>query len=189
MDVQVTGPYAKVALTGAKSLVDLVPALAAKQAPSGQPESPGITSNVFGKGRAIYCAAPLFTAYHQEGTPALGHLAQWMLDTAYPANERTIVLENAPSNVELMYNRRGGTRFVHLVNFTGDKRLQSAQRIHDISPVGRIRVSLRCDRRPREVLLVPENSAVPFEWRDSRLSFMTTPFALHQIWKFQAEEG
>jgi len=189
MDIQVTGSYARVNLAGAKSLVDLVPPLGAKQAPSAQPEAPGITLNVFGKGKAIYCAAPLFTAYHQDGTPALGHLAQWMLDTAYPPKERTITLENAPSNVELIYNRRGGTRFVHLVNFTGDKRLEHAQRLHDISPVGRIRVSLRCDRRPREVLLVPENSAVPFEWRDSKLSFMTTPFALHQIWKIQAEEG
>ena len=112
-----------------------------------------------------------------------------MLDTAYPGSERTIALENAPSNVELIYNRRGGTRFVHLVNFTGDKRLEYAQRLHDISPVGRIRVSLRCDRRPREVLVLPGNSAVPFAWRDSRLSFMTAPFALHQIWKIQAEEG
>jgi hypothetical protein len=112
-----------------------------------------------------------------------------MLETVYPASERAIMLESAPSNIELLYNRSGGTRFVHLVNFTGDKRLEHAQRIHDMSPAGRMRVSARCGARPREVLLVPGNTAVPFEWKDSRLSFTTTPFTSHQIWMIQAEEA
>jgi hypothetical protein len=149
-----------------------------------------VTVNSFGKGRAIYCAAPLFAAYYSDGTPALGHLARWMLDLVYPANRRSITIQNAPANIELMYNRRGDTQFVHLVNFTGDRRLHGAQRIiHDMTPAGRMLVSVRRERRPREVHLVPENTAVPFERKESRLSFQTTPLLMHQIWMIRAEEG
>lgn len=79
MDVQVRGSYCRV------------------QAP----EDPGVTRNQFGQGKAIYCALPLFEAYHQEGTPVLRKLAAWMLHLVHPPAARSIVLDNAPLTVEV----------------------------------------------------------------------------------------
>src|SRR5262249_16800616 len=51
-----------------------------RQPPAVEPEGPVITINRFGKGIAIYCVPPIFTAYQQDGTPGRRCLIAWMLD-------------------------------------------------------------------------------------------------------------
>ncbi|HKA00684.1 MAG TPA: hypothetical protein VKE70_29430 [Candidatus Solibacter sp.] len=104
-----------------------------RQPPAVEPEGPVITINRFGKGIAIYCVPPIFTAYQQDGTPGRRCLIAWMLDQVYPAALRSIVLENAPSHVELTYQSRGHDRFVHLVNFGEGRGMSGPQRARGIS--------------------------------------------------------
>lgn len=184
MDMQVRGPYMRVQTAGAKTLLDLV-AAGPKQAPMESPECPGITLNEFGKGKAIYCALPVFGAYSQDGTPALRRLAAWMLGLVHPAAARTIVVEGAPANVEVTYNHRGSDRFVHLVNFTGDKRFTGGQRIQDAAAVHGIRVRVRSAARPRRVLLAPARRPVAFDWKDGWVSFSAQPLILHDAYMIE----
>src|SRR5688500_16324694 len=120
-----------------------------RQAPAAAPQGPGITVNRFGKGIAIYCAVPLFTAYHQDGTPSLRKLASWIFGQAHPATARAIALDRAPLAVEVVYNARGQDRFVHLINFTGDRRIGGPQRLQDFSRVEGIQVRARTATRPK----------------------------------------
>jgi hypothetical protein len=178
MDVQVNGAYSRIQTTTAKTLLDAVAPAGPKQAPSEKPEGPGVTLNQFGKGKAIYCALPLFNAYQQDGTPVFRKLAAWMLHLVHPAAARTIVVENAPLNVEVVYNSRGPDRFVHLLNFSGDRRVGN-QRIQDVIPAHGIQVRIRCAARPKSVLLVPEKKTIAFEWKDGWAGFQAQPLLVH----------
>jgi len=185
MDVQVRGGYPRIQGSTAKTLMDLVPAAGPKMAPAEEPQGPGVTLNRFGKGQAIYCAAPLFSAYHLEGTPVLRKLAAWMLQLVHPLEARGIVLENAPLNVEVSYNSRSLDRFVHLVNFSGDKRMEGAQRLQDFSAVHGIRVRFRCAARPKRIALAPEGQPVAFEWKEGWASFEARPLVIHSAYMIE----
>jgi hypothetical protein len=185
MDVQVAGGYSRLQSTSAKTLLELVPPSGPKQAPGGEPEGPGVTVNQFGEGRAVYCAAGLFAAYQQEGTPVLRKLGAWMLHQVHPPEQRGILLENVPLNVEMTFHSRGADCFVHLLNYTGDKRIAGAQRLQDFSAVEGIRIGVRCRTRPKRVLLVPEKKSIALEWKEGRAWFPAQPLVLHDIYTLE----
>ena len=185
MDLQISGPYQRIEATTAKSLVDLVPPMPQRQAPSNAPQGPGITVNRFGKGIAIYCAVPLFTAYHQDGTPSLRRLASWIFGQAHPPAARAIALDRAPLGVEVVFNARGQDRFVHLINFTGDRRIGGPQRLQDFSRVEGIQVRARTAARPKRVLAVPARTAVAFDWSNGEVTFQALPLTIHGAYWIQ----
>ncbi len=182
MDVQVNGSYVRVEVTTAKTMLELVPPDGPKQAPASASEGPGVTLNQYGKGKVLYCAAPVFSAYYAEGPAMLRRLALWMLSVVHPERGRSILLENTPPNVEVFYNQRGKDRFVHLVNYSGDKRetgpaqSQIGARVHGIHVRARIPVA------PKRVVAVPENQTIPFDWRDNWLGFTANPLAIHSVY-------
>ena len=161
MDVQVSGAYQRIQTTTAAVLLPLVAPVGGKQAPAAAPEGPGITINRFGKGQALYCAAPLFGAYQQFGTPALRSLAWWMLDRVHPAERRVLSLENVPTGVEATCHARGEERLVHLVS-----------RAQEFIPVEGIRIRLESAARPRRISAIPEREAVGFQWKNGYIEFV-----------------
>jgi hypothetical protein len=182
MDVQVPGGYTRVQATTAKTLLSLVPGLGPKLAPAAEPEGPGVTLNRYGKGIALYCAAPVFSAYYSNGPGMLRRLALWMLEQVHPAAARTVMLEGATPNVEVFFNERGKDRFVHLVGYSGDKREVGPSQSQERPPVRGVRVRAKIAARPSAVMEAPSKRAVPFEWRDGVLSFEAPPFDVHGVY-------
>src|SRR5262249_32969498 len=157
--------------------------------PAVEPEGPVITINRFGKGIAIYCVPPIFTAYQQDGTPGRRCLIAWMLDQVYPAALRSIVLENAPSHVELTYQSRGHDRFVHLVNFGEGRGMSGPQRARNFRAVHDIRVRACCTARPRKISLMPERYNMNFEWRNGSLAFTARPLQIQSVYMIEGLKG
>jgi hypothetical protein len=185
MDVQVSGEYARVEATTAKALLELVPAEVSKGAPASAPQGPGVTLNQYEKGQALYCAAPLFSAYYAEGPAMLRRLALWMLSVVYPEGRRTIVLESTPPNVEVFYSERGKDRFVHLVNYSGDKRETGPSQSQECVRVDGIRVRASVPTQPKGVVSVPENENIPYEWRDGWITFAAQPLGIHAVYMIE----
>jgi hypothetical protein len=184
-DIQVNGPYQRIEATTARMLAALVPPAPPRQAPASEPQGPAVTINRFGKGTAIYCAAPLFGAYHQDGTPALRRIASWLYGQAHPTAARSLALEHAPLSVEVVYTERGRDRFVHLINFTGDRRLSGPARLTDFHAVNGIQVRARVGERPKGVLAVPGKTPMGFEWKDGWVSFRAQPLVVHSAYWIQ----
>lgn len=174
MDVQVSGAYQKIELNGATVLLPLVAPAGAKQAPAPEPEGPGVTLHAFGKGQALYCAAPLFGAYQQYGTPALRELVWWMLERVHPPARRVVALENAPASIEVVVHARGQDRLLHLVS-----------RAQEFIPVEGIRVRLEAVVRPRGVSTIPEREPVGFEWQDGYIGF-SARVSMHSAYLIEA---
>ena len=186
MDIQVNGNYVRIKTTTAKTLLELVPTFKGKRAPAEFPEGPGVTINSYGKGKAIYCAPALFDAYYSVNTPVLRKLSLWMLDQVYPNNTRTIVLEKTPINVEVFYNHRSNERFIHLINYSGDKREVGSPQVQDMTTVYGIRVKARLKKRPAGITSVPDGQRVEFTYRNGWVSFDSEPLEIHNMYRIES---
>ena len=185
-DVPAIGTFVRTKLNGAETLMDLVgPYENVKTGcppPAKYPDGPGITIHRYGKGVAAYCAVRLFDAYYKEDIPLLRKLGLWMLSRIYPENRRTIVLRNAPLNVEVFLNARDADRFVHLINFAADRREGHAPQVQDFRPVPGIEVAVRLDSEPKEVILVPDNKRIDFTYENGVVLFAADPLLIHSVY-------
>jgi hypothetical protein len=186
MDVQVVGPSARVALAGARQVLELAPPY--EGLPNGiQPAAleaagPGVTLHTFGRGQAAYCAVDLGASLFTEGTPVLRKLILWLLELVHPQERRTIRAEGVPLWVEVFYNQRGQERFVHLVNYAGDKREVGTPQAQDFPPLRDLRVQVALDRAPRRVRQVPAGEEVAAEYAGGWARFSAQLPGVHAVY-------
>lgn len=191
MDIQVNGPYTRIETTTAEPLFDLVPPYdgikTGTPPPDISPSGPGVTRNRFGKGSAIYIAPELFGAYFRADTPVLRKLILWALWLVYPPEKRTIFIENAPMNVEMFYNERPGEKFVHLINYSGDKRDTGTPQVQDFTTVHGITVKVRLEKKPASLSLVPDGKTMTFSYAESLsggwMTFEALSLNLHDVYR------
>jgi hypothetical protein len=101
----------------------------------------------------------------------LRKLILWLLDLVHPQERRTIQVEGVPLPVEVFYNQRGGERFVHLVNYAGDKRETGTPQAQDFPSLRELRVRVALDAAPRRVRQVPSGEVVQVEYANGWASF------------------
>jgi len=189
MDIQIGSAYARVRPTTATTLLELVPPYegltTGTPPPAESPEGPGVTINSYGKGKALYCAPRLFEAYYRADIPVVRKLALWMFEQIYPSSERSIVCENIPVNVEMFYNERKGERFVHLVNYSGDKRANGVPQTQDFPVIHGIRLKIRTDTTPQSVTTVPDKSDIDFTSVNGYVEFEAEPLTIHNVYRLR----
>ena len=198
MDVQVVGPSVRVATSGAQVLYEFVPPYedlpgvapyddmpAGTPPPALQADGPGVTVHRYGKGTVVYCAVDLCAALFTEANPMLRRLIISLLDRVHPVQQRSIIVDNAPINVEVFYNRRGKEQFVHLVNYAGDKRERGTPQTQDLRPHGDIGISLALGA-PAKVSEVPGDTPVAAEYVDGRLHFRAGVTGAHTVYRVES---
>ena len=99
--------------------------------------------------------------------------------------QRSILVDNAPINVEVFYNRRGNESFVHLVNYAGDKRESGTPQTQDLRPHGDIGISLALGA-PAKVSEVPGDTPVAAEYVDGRLHFRAGVTGAHTVYRVES---
>ena len=114
----------------------------------------------------------------------LRRLVLALLDLVHPTSARTITVGNAPLNVEVFYNRRGDERFVHLVNYAGDKREVGTPQTQNLQPHRDIEISLALDGSAR-VSEVPADTAIDAEYVDGRLCFRASVAGAHAVYRVE----
>ena len=189
MDVLAGNTSLSIRTTSADTLLELVPGYEGKTAPAATPRGPGITLNSYGQGRAICCALPLFHSYYAEGTPVLRKLALWLLDRILPSESRVVNLENAPLSVEMFYNHRGHERYLHLINYSADRRENGSPNVQDLPEVHGIRARVRVDSPPTRVTSVPEGRDVAFAYEDEHAVFEVEPLHIHSVYRIELGRG
>jgi hypothetical protein len=186
MDIHVMSSYVRIKATAARTLIELVPPYEGIKTGTPPPalhtEGPGITINSYGRGKAIYCAPDIFKAYYTEDTPVLRKLALGLISFIYPTEKRTIFLENAPVNVEMFYNKRGNERFVHMVNYSGDKRETGIPQTQDFPVIYGIKAHVKLDNAPEGISSIPEGTKIEFAYKDGWVTFEAEPLKIHSVY-------
>ena len=188
MDIQCVGAYAQIKTTTAETLLDLVPPYEGIRNGTPPPalniEGPGVTLNTYGEGKALYCAPRLFEAFYRKSTPVLQKLAMWMMNKIHPEHARTVIV-NAPKNIEFFYSKRDHERFIHLINYAGDKREVGVPQTRDFVTAHDIAVSLKLGKRPASVMLVPDKTVVNYSYDGGWLRFTARPLKIHDVYRIE----
>jgi hypothetical protein len=135
---------------------------------AGSPELTGypfMIENTFGKGRSVYMAgtfgASLLRYHFPEYYTILSNLA---LELSKPP----LILENAPSSVEVNIRRKSSSLYIYLINFTSEMK----RPIERIIPVHDLVVTIRSVPGIRSVKSLWNGNTPDFSWSgdDIRIS-------------------
>lgn len=148
-----------------------------QQAPSsGKVSGPAIVRN----GKSIYFSHPIFTEYDRRA-PYWGK--RLFLNALDLMVEEPLVRHEGPSTLRATINEQPDKKrwVLHLLHYIPERRSQTIDIIEDVIPIANVELSIRLDKAPREVQLVPSKEVIPFEYREGRVFFQVPEVRGHQM--------
>lgn len=138
--------------------------------PPGIPtDLPAMAYKTFGKGRVLWSALPLECVELYDYRRILTNILKHAFNAVYTFTS------DAPKDVELIGFQTEDAAYISAVLLNEDDR---ARKVEDF------RISVKCQKRPAEVVLLPERKAVPFSYENGEASFWVEKlpiFAMYQI--------
>lgn len=131
------------------------------------------------KGPVIYLAHPVFSMYNAEGMRQHRQYVINCLRLLYPRPLLKVALPSCGRS-GLTWQEAEQRHVIHLLYASPVKR-GSVEVIEDIVPLRDIAVSLMTAKRPRRVMLVPENQELPCSWDLGVASFTVPKLTLAQL--------
>ncbi len=148
-----------------------------RQTPSsGQVAGPAIVR----RGRCVYLSHNVFSQYHRAAPRWCRTLVLDSLATLLP---EPLVRAEAPTTVVMTLNEQPRERrwVLHALHYIPERRGQAFDVLEDVVPLRDVRVSVRSERAPRSVRLVPQGVALEHAHREGRVEFRIPEIAGHQM--------
>ncbi|MBO9609275.1 MAG: family 10 glycosylhydrolase [Paenibacillaceae bacterium] len=143
-------------------------------------DCPGIAVNRYGKGVALYIAAPVFGSYWHSNHFWVRRIVDNLLGSRYVRYAEV----EAPTHIETNLMRKNGKTYLHLINFqsihTGEKSTAYYNPIEQITPVHGIRVHVRNTGIGKATVL-PDNEMLDIRRTADGVSFTVPRVHIHAI--------
>lgn len=133
------------------------------------------------KGNAIYVAYNIFTDYAVMGSIAVKESMLSLIERLIGAEKSVKTNLPAQGTVTLTEQKNENRQMLHLLYATPVRRGKDTEIIEDILPVYDTKVSVKSEKEPKSVKLVPENRELTFDYNDGEISFMVDKFECWQI--------
>ncbi|MBD3392266.1 MAG: hypothetical protein GF418_09380 [Chitinivibrionales bacterium] len=130
----------------------------------------------------ITFSVPVFTAYARHGNLVYRTLIGNAIRRLMP---RPLVRAGGPSRLETTVVRKRKRTAVHLLSFAAERRAEDLDIVEDPIPLVDMPLAVRLDRKPRRVLLVPEEHELPFAYRDGYAEVSITMTGGHGVVVFE----
>lgn len=131
------------------------------------------------KGNVAYIGWPVFEDYARKGElickEIVLHAIEMLLGDA-----RTLRV-SLPDRGVATVTRQGERKIVHLLFAHTSVRGKGIEVIEDAVPLRDVQVSLLAEHAPASVRMVPQNTDIPFAWKDGRICFRVPEVLLHQM--------
>jgi len=118
-------------------------------------------------GHVSYVSYPIFSAFSTHGNAPYRTLVKALLDRLI----EPIVRCDAPTGAEVTLTRQGSRTIVHILYFSAERRAPGLDLIEDIVPLHNVPVTVRTERCPGAVTVVPEQRSIPFHWDNGHITF------------------
>lgn len=142
---------------------------------------PAVSVNNYGKGKAIYIAAPIFKSYWDNNHFWLKNIVN---NTIALYDDRKPFTVKASPAIEANMMEKDGKTYLHLVNFqsshTGSRKIAYYDPIEKILPVHDIQVRVRKENVSK-VTLQPAGIPLEFEEKDGLVAFTVPRIHIHEI--------
>ena len=116
-----------------------------------------------------YFAHKVFQEYFTHGSIYTKEIVRAAIETLIGKNKS--IKTNLPAQGVVTLTENGDTQIVHTLYASPVRRGENIEIIEDIIPVYNTTVSVKSDKIPKSVKLVPENTQLDFEYKDGRVNF------------------
>ena len=132
-------------------------------------------------GNIAYIGWDIFTAYATHGHLCFKELFTYAVKKLL-GNEQTVIAE-MPDRGVVTYTRqqKENRNILHLLFAHTTVRGTNTEVIEDTVPLYNVKCSVRCDKRPSKITLVPENTSLEFEFVDDRAEFIVPKVDIHRM--------
>lgn len=136
-------------------------------------------------GSTAYLSHKVFEEYYKIGNIYTKEIVQQVIRTLL-GSEISVQTDLPAQGILILTADPGKNRqMVHTLYASPVRRGENIEIIEDILPVYNIAVSVKADRCPRSITLVPEGTALPFDYKDGRVSFTVPKLDCWQITEIQ----
>jgi hypothetical protein len=127
-----------------------------------------------------YLEDPIFEEYATVGSYVLKEIIHFALNRLLP--EKTLETNLLAQGIvtlqeQILHNRR----IVHLLYASRVRRGKKIEVIEDIPTFYDVSVTIRSNKKPIDVYLAPQLSALPFDYRDNQIHFTVAELSCHQM--------
>jgi hypothetical protein len=135
------------------------------------------------KGKVIYMARALFSEYAQFSRRPHRQIIDACLRRLLPTPR--VGKNNLPVTAVATVRHQGQDLIVHLLNYVPQRRSNLLDVLEDVIPLHDVHLSIRVDRQPYAVRLVPEDRELPWQWQDGYVEFIVPTLSGYQIVQLQ----
>lgn len=140
--------------------------------PAGRTDIPALTVSTYGRGKVIWSAVPLEAVEYTEFRTVICALLKDALPDVLPLSP------DAPGHVELTAFRDGSELMISAAVLCEET---------EAIPSLPFTVSVRTQQQPASVVLLPEQTAVPFTWEDGILRFAARSVNIFDMYLVQLQ--
>lgn len=145
----------------------------------GKQAYPGLAKMAYGKGAILLAPINLGQAYLKEKTV---ELTRFFSLIAEEFSQKAIV-HNHPGELEAIYTKKEGKRYLHLINLLGPHRVPTIATFDSIPPLMDVNISLKVGDKPSSLTKKPSGEKVDFAYDEAsgRISFHLDSVSLYDI--------
>lgn len=116
-----------------------------------------------------YFAHKIFQEYYTQGNIYTKEIVRAAIEALIGEEKR--IKTNLPAQGVVTLTEKGDSQIVHTLYASPVRRGEKIEIIEDIIPIYDTTVSVKSDKAPKSVKLVPENTPIDFEYKDGRINF------------------
>ncbi len=139
---------------------------------------PAASIRHLGKGMIAATYFSFSRGYLADRSPKAGAFLSDLVKRLFPD---PMVKVEGSRNVDVSVNRLKKLLTVQLVNTSGAHWDRAHPLFDSIEPVGALKITIRSKKKPDRVTLEPGGHAVPFDWRDGRISLTVPEVRIHRV--------
>ncbi len=127
----------------------------------------------------VYFAHKVFLGYFTHGNIYTKEIVRAAIEALI--GDTKSVKTNLPAQGVVTLTQNGDSEIVHTLYASPVLRGEKTQIIEDIIPIYNTTVSVKSDKKPRSVKLVPENQKLKFKYKDGNIKFTIPKFECWQM--------
>lgn len=144
----------------------------------GKGEKPLAAVIPYGKGFVVPVGMNLGTDYNNLSQFMHKNLMRAILESLFTPDVR---IESARGSVDMVELEVGGRLMIQLVNTNGHHKSRNIATEDDIPPVIDLELSVKAEKKPSCVRILPEGTALPFTYDGSRVRFTVPRLDIYEI--------
>lgn len=136
------------------------------------------TISKYGKGKVAGIYMNVGESYLSTTSPVLRDFISEIINKLFP---EPLVTVKGSHRVHVIPSEKDGRMLVQLVNTSGDHANRHVKGIDEIPELRNLEVTIRMKKKPKKVLLQPDNKSLKFDFTGEKISFKVPELKIHDI--------